>query len=71
MNLPWWVLKVVELQWLAQWLTHRLSLSLNTPRPTIVTPFACFHPVQFTISISLDTKDVVVCVSGSNISNLQ
>ena len=47
MNLPWWVLKVVELQRLAQWLTHSLSLSQNTPRPTISHTICLFPSNMF------------------------
>ena len=68
---------VVEHQLLTQWLTHSLSLPLNTPCLLLVTPFACILPtrlIQFTISIVcqfLWKHGIKLCVSGSNIFHLQ
>ena len=52
--------KVGELQWLAQWLTHNLSVPLNTPRPLLVTSpgiLQTLHIYDFNLlPISFDTR---------------
>ena len=70
--------KVAELQRLAQWLTHGVSLSPNTPRPLTCHTVHLFLSKMFgsvhyfnCLPTSLDTRDPVECVSGSNISHLQ
>ena len=52
--------KVVELQWLAQWLTHNLSVPLNTPSPLLVTSPGILQTLHIydsnLLPISFDTR---------------